>query len=58
MSTLREDMLKEIENEEASPLTSEDIKSFVEAFTRVSDEMKKERIQSESEVPVTQTLNG
>lgn len=60
MSTLKEDVLQEIENEEDTPLTDNDIKSFVKAFTRVAEELKKERLsetQTEQE-PVTQTLNG
>ena len=60
MSTLKEDMLQEIENEEDMSLTDGDIKSLVKAFTRVAEELKKERLsetQSEQE-PVTQTLNG
>ena len=62
MSTLKEDMLQEIENEneEDMPLTNDDIKGLVKAFTRVAQELKKERLsetQTEQE-PVTQTLNG
>ena len=60
MSTLKEDVLQEIENEEDMPLTDGDIKSLVKAFTRVAEELKKERLsetQTEQE-PVTQTLNG
>ena len=66
MSTLKEDMLQEIENEEdislteVNALTDNDIKSLVKAFTRVAEELKKERLsetQTEQE-PVTQTLNG
>lgn len=60
MSTLKEDMLQEIENEEDMPLTNDDIYDLVKAFTRVAEELKKERLsetQTEQE-PVTQTLNG
>lgn len=60
MSTLKEDVLQEIENEEDTPITDSDIKSLVKAFTRVAEELKKERLsetQTEQE-PVTQTLNG
>lgn len=60
MSTLKEDLLQEIENEEDTPITDGDIKSLVKAFTRVAEELKKERLsetQTEQE-PVTQTLNG
>lgn len=45
------------ENKDDRPVTHEDIKDILEAFSRVTDELKKERMQSEQE-PVTQTLNG
>lgn len=57
MRTLREDMLNEIEDEEDTELTDEDIKAFILGIKRVALGEKKNRVKSEQE-PVTQTLNG